>query len=581
MAGKIFINYRRVESLKDAQHLKTLFDKEFGAERVFLDVRGIAGGVNWLQTLERQVAASAAMVVLIGKDWANLKDEHGNCRLHDPNDFVRFEISQALLRRLPIIPVSIDGARAPNSTQVPGNLIPLSLLQAMPLRTESFTQDAQEIAKRLRVLLEKKQRRQQQQRGVLAWGAGLGLAGGLAAGVAVGPMVLNGLGLPFPGVTLPGDARRVATAENERDQALKEVATAISAVKVTEQRLAEAERAAQDAQTAQQALSQRAAAAEKERDEARKESAAARAGLVTADRDLIAAKQRVDDAERAAKTAQAAQQALSPRLSTAEKERDEARKDAATANAKVTDLEKTLGSIPAPGRTMRDCSDCPEMVVVPAGKFTMGSTDGSSDEQPVHDVTIGRPFAVGKFEVTFADWEACVAGGGCTSNKSPSDEGWGKGRRPVINVSWNDAKDYVTWLVRKTGQPYHLLTEAEWEYAAHAGTNSKYAFGDTINKQQAQFSENKTAEVGSFSANAWGLHDMHGNVWEWVEDCYQDNYRDASSDSSARSVSNCSFRALRGGSWNYVPQYLRSAYRGRNRPDYRSSWVGFRVARTL
>jgi formylglycine-generating enzyme required for sulfatase activity len=139
----------------------------------------------------------------------------------------------------------------------------------------------------------------------------------------------------------------------------------------------------------------------------------------------------------------------------------------------------------------------------------------------------------------------------------------------------------VTWLARKTGRPYRLLTEAEWEYAARAGTTTKYAFGDAINKQQAQFDQNKTAEVGSFPPNAWGLHDMHGNVWEWVEDCYQDSYNGAPSNGSARSPPNCSLRVLRGGSWLNIPRVLRSAFRGRLPPDSRVNYVGFRVARTL
>jgi hypothetical protein len=135
VAGTIFINYRRVETLKDAQHLKTLFAKTFGAKRVFLDVSGIDGGSNWLQTLERQVAVSDAMVVLIGTEWANIKDEQGGRRLDDPNDFVRVEISQALLRNLPIVPVLTDGASMPKPAQLPGNVMPLTLFQAMPLRT--------------------------------------------------------------------------------------------------------------------------------------------------------------------------------------------------------------------------------------------------------------------------------------------------------------------------------------------------------------------------------------------------------------------------------------------------------------
>lgn len=169
MAGKIFINYRRVESLKDAQHLKTLFDKTFGAERVFLDVRGIDGGANWLQTLERQVAASAAMVVLIGEDWAGLKDEKGNRRLDNPDDFVRFEIAQALLRSLPIFPVLIDGAAMPKQAQLPDNLMQLTHIQAMVLRAESFTWDAEAIAERIKEVLAKPR-----QRGIPVWALTLG-----------------------------------------------------------------------------------------------------------------------------------------------------------------------------------------------------------------------------------------------------------------------------------------------------------------------------------------------------------------------------------------------------------------------
>ena len=174
-----------------------------------------------------------------------------------------------------------------------------------------------------------------------------------------------------------------------------------------------------------------------------------------------------------------------------------------------------------------------------------------------------------------------MAGGGCRSNKSPSDQGWGKGRRPVINVSWNDAKEYVTWLARKTGQPYRLLTEAEWEFAARAGTTTKYAFGDTLDKQQAQFSESKTAEVGGFPANAWGLHDMHGNVWEWCEDNWHPTYQGAPQDGSVWQGGDVSLRVLRGGSWYNVPQFLRSAYRFRSPPGIRNYDSGFRVARTL
>ena len=235
-----------------------------------------------------------------------------------------------------------------------------------------------------------------------------------------------------------------------------------------------------------------------------------------------------------------------------------------------------------PGQSFRDCADCPEMVAIPGGSFLMGSPSGEagrdSDEGPQRRVTIAG-FAAGKFEVTFAEWDACVAAGGCNGYR-PED--WGRGTRPVNKLSWQDAQAYVAWLSRKTGQRYRLLTEAEWEYAARAGTTTPYATGASISTSQAHFRSNSTAAVGSFPANAFGLHDMHGNVWEWVEDCYQDSYSNAPTTGAAVTTSNCAFRVIRGGyPWGFYPQVLRSAGRYRNSPSYRSIFSGFRLARTL
>ena len=262
----------------------------------------------------------------------------------------------------------------------------------------------------------------------------------------------------------------------------------------------------------------------------------------------------------------------------------------------------------ASGVSFSDCSDCPEMVVVPAGSFTMGSPpdeEGRLDrEGPQRQVTIARPFAVGKFEVTFDEWDACVSAGTCTSNKSPSDQGWGRGKRPVINVSWDDiTAEYLPWLSRKTGKTYRLLTEAEWEYAARgvtsASTPSKsYWWGDKASHEYANYGKDQccaghkegidqwenTAPVGQFPANPFGLHDMHGNVWEWVEDCWHGSYEGAPTDGSAW-ITLCSetSRVLRGGSWNDGPRGVRSAYRTRIRPAVRifEYGTGFRIARTL
>ena len=240
-------------------------------------------------------------------------------------------------------------------------------------------------------------------------------------------------------------------------------------------------------------------------------------------------------------------------------------------------------------RKFRDCTKCPEMVVVPSGSFTMGSPSGergSDDEGPRHAVRIDYRFAVGVYEVTFAEWDACADAGGC-DRYVPDDEGWGRGNRPVINVSWENAQSYVRWLSAKTGHNYGLLSESEWEYVARAGTTTAYSWGDNIGRNRAncrgcgsRWDIVKTAPVGSFSANGWGVYDMHGNVWEWVEDCYNDSYVGAPSDGSAWKFGNCSVRVKRGGSWLNAPRDLRSANRGWNASgEIRGSYIGFRVVR--
>ena len=238
----------------------------------------------------------------------------------------------------------------------------------------------------------------------------------------------------------------------------------------------------------------------------------------------------------------------------------------------------------------RDCGGCPEMVVIPAGTFEMGSpgSDGGRrhDEGPQHHVTL-RSFALGMTEVTFDEWDACVRGGGC-NGYSPRSGGWGRGSRPVIFVSWNDAQAYVSWLSATTGAKYRLPSESEWEYAARAGTTTIFHTGATISMGQANYTSllgtgrEWTTPVGSFAPNAFGLYDVHGNVWEWVEDCLHDSYQGAPNDGMAWTVGgDCGYRVLRGGSWDLNPPDIRSAKRGRSTADSRNYNAGFRVARTL
>ena len=253
--------------------------------------------------------------------------------------------------------------------------------------------------------------------------------------------------------------------------------------------------------------------------------------------------------------------------------------------------------VKAAKRPIRDCGECPELVVAPAGEFLMGSPDSErgrfSSEGPVHRVTIAEPFAVGVYEVTFEEWDACVRGGGCGGYR-PRDRGWGRGRRPVINLSWYDARSYVEWLRKRTGKGYRLLSESEWEFVARAGTRTPFHFGETISANRANYDgsttygpgrtgpfRKETVPVGSFSPNGFGLHDVHGNVEEWVQDCWNRRYEGAPVDGSALETGNCTYRTLRGGSWRDQPRFLRSAYRNSFVAKFRRPVVGFRVARAL
>ncbi len=252
-----------------------------------------------------------------------------------------------------------------------------------------------------------------------------------------------------------------------------------------------------------------------------------------------------------------------------------------------------------PGSTFAECDKCPLMVVVPAGSFSMGSPISErghmKDEEPQHSVTIAGQFAVGRYELTFDQWDACVADGGCAGYR-PTDKGWGRGSRPVIDVSWNDIPSYVDWLAKKTGQPYRLLSEAEYEYATRAGTTTAYPWGNAIGTNNAncdgcgsQWDNRQTAPVGSFAPNGFGLYDMVGNIYEWVEDCYHSSYDGAPRDGSAWTTGDCvpgaefqaSGRVLRGATWGNPAEVLRSADRYGAIENMRDSGVGLRVARAL
>jgi formylglycine-generating enzyme required for sulfatase activity len=269
----------------------------------------------------------------------------------------------------------------------------------------------------------------------------------------------------------------------------------------------------------------------------------------------------------------------------------------AQTTAKTGPAAKPASAAPLPGLRFRDCASdvCPWLVAVPAGSFTMGSPaterDRREDEGPQHKVTL-RSFAVGVYEVTFEQYDACVAAKACSTEAD--DNKWGRGKRPVINVDFEDGEQYTRWLSKKTGKRYRLPSESEWEYAARAGTSTVFAFGDKLDPSNTNYAANftyngsvkgqgrdQTLPVGSLAPNAWGLYDVHGNVLEWVIDCPHDDYQGAPSDGKPW-VKNCAEprHILRGGSWYDNPVYSRSAFRG-GLAAGNATATGLRVVREL
>ncbi len=234
----------------------------------------------------------------------------------------------------------------------------------------------------------------------------------------------------------------------------------------------------------------------------------------------------------------------------------------------------------------KDCKSCPELAVIPSGTFIMGADSRYESEGPAHRVTIAKPFAMGIYEVTFDEWKACFKAHAC-GKVMPDDHGWGRGKRPVINITWYGARRYVRWLSKKTGKTYHLPSEAQWEYAARADAKSTYWWGNAVGKGRANCRDcgvkisRKSEPVDSFKPNPWGLYNVSGNVWEWVADCWNPTHIGAPADGAVRLSGDCRQRVIRGGSWYYFSKNMRSAWRFKNDARVKSYGIGFRVMREL
>ena len=407
------------------------------------------------------------------------------------------------------------------------------------------------------------------------------------------------------------EAERIRKAEEARQQAeakrlAEEKAAAEAKRAAQEKAAAEAERLRKAEEARQQAEAKRLAeemaaveakrAAEAERirkvEEARQQAEAKRLAeeKAAAEAKRVAQEKAAADAERLRKAEAINKQAEARKL--AEQSTVAAKPDASPVlpgETRSSRKEQMAYMAPLPtiepkGQSFQDCADCPVLVRIPAGSFTMGQAKGDPSAAPQHTVTI-RAFAIGQFPVTVGEWKACVTGGGCgfTPRMANADD-----RTPVHNVSWDDAQQYILWLSRSTGAKYRLPTEAEWEYAARAHTSTRYWWGDTVGPMQANCSNCGGSQdartplpVGSFKPNPFGLHDVHGGVAQWVADCWLPNYQGAPADASARDLKNCQKRVLRGGSFRTDREAISASARGNYDASVRYIAHGFRVARDL
>ena len=583
MAGKIFVNYRRDDSASHALNVAQYLEREFGSANVFLDIDRIRAGQKFPKVLEERLTESQVMLAVIGPSWLNAKTEAGQRRLDDPEDWVRLEISRALARDIPVVPVLIGGATLPRKSDLPDDLKPLVEHQVATITTNGFRNEMAGLSRDVHDLLHPPRK------WPLAAGA---LAAAAFAAVGVG-MYLGFIPMyGFASLFAPTHTHAVDQAKAPTDAA--------------EAELAAEQKARADAEARGKALADEKLAREKA---AAKETARGKA------EDDAEAKRQADEVEakrlaafKAAEERQQIEEAAEAKRKTDEAERQRlAILGKPEAERKYRE-EAGAPSVDAglkPGDTFRDCPDCPEMVVVPAGEFMMGSPPNEIEaavkaayagEMPQHRVAIGKPFAIGKYEISFKEFDACVDAVVCKVR--PYDQGWGRWSRPVIHVAadcggqsgyFACVEEYLGWLSKKSNRAYRLPSEAEWEYAARAGTSTKYAVGSSITKNDAQFSEKHTVDVGSFKPNAFGLHDMHGNVAEWVADCYHSDYRGAPLDGTAwidGKYCESGKSTFRGGSWQDDALGIRSASRGWSDNPISTvgillNYVGFRVARDL
>lgn len=598
MAGQhsIFIGYRRDDTGGDAGRIYDRLEAKFGDGRIFKDVDSIPRGVKFRDYVPTVIGKCQVFLALIGPRWIDMMGDGGARRLDDPEDLVRIEIETALKTTgVQIIPVLVAGATMPRAEQLPQSLRALAEFNAAMMRRDpDFNVDMGRLIREL-------ERGQETGRVVVEAVVPSGAAAAWA-------LIADSMDIHdyadfqkhFSGsaeIILAGRQRRQLEAWIDADKADPQIVNRFcqsdhyealrKQAAIVLERLAERERESK----ARAEEAHRRVLARKLEEEAQ----ARRMAEEKARRDAEEEARR--KAEEEARRAAAEEARLKSEAEALRMRQEEIRRQAVEeAHRRAEEESRRKAARLRPGTVWRDVVEglpenaCPEMVTLPKGSFLMGSAAGDrgSDEhsRPQHNVRFDYLFALGKYPVTFAEWDAGVADGVLGV---PEDAGWGRGRNPVINVNWRDAKEYASWLNGKLGltgkfDAYRLPSESEWEYACRAGTTTPYSFGADLSDSRGRTlvaRGSQTWPVGSFTANAFGLHDMHGNVHEWCEDNWCENYKGAPTDGSARLTAGTDLRVLRGGSWGSLGHHCRSDYRVPLVQTRRDVYQGFRLARTI
>ncbi len=529
--SNLFISYRRDDSSGYAINLYDRIASRFGHDRVFMDIDHIQPGEDFHDIIHEKLKSVQVAIVLIGKHWLNIPGESSR-RIDNPDDWVRLEIATLLERKIRVIPVLVGGAIMPKSTELPECLQPLARRQAHEISDNRFRTDVDRLIQVLETMMSAQS--------------------------------------PSPQTASP-DQRDSGKPKTGADASQSRQINTKSPVPPPPK------------DTNWFAIS---------------------LGIIAL---LFGATVLHNDFSKPTEDTGTFSLPYDASDSMPLSATTEDKPIAIAANDAVT-------TKPVEKESATRLPFEPEMVRIPAGTFMMGSPesekDRESDEGPQHEVSIAA-FEMSRFEITVGQFRQFVQdnnyrtvaeqnGKGCFAwingewqqelDRNWQNPGFAQSDdQPVVCISWQDAQAYIAWLSQKTGKLYRLPTEAEWEYAARAGTPTRYWWGDDIGNNNAvcyncgsQWDGKQTAPVGSLKANAFGLHDTAGNVLEWVQDCWHENYTHAPTDGSAwleAGGGDCSRRVIRGGSWNNLPQYLRSAYRFRNYSDLAYFYLGFRIAR--